>query len=75
MALRNPEEKSVKTIFTLVLAFRMATGKPVIASQTVDNGKIKVPSMLLDVYTVTKENMESTVVEDGFHSKAEVAGS
>ncbi len=69
--------KSIKSLAgsAAETAFRMATGKPVVATQTVDNGKIKVPSMLLDVHTVTKENMESTVVEDGFHSKAEVAGS
>jgi D-xylose transport system substrate-binding protein len=31
-----------------------------------------VPSILLDVVVVTKENMMDTVVKDGFHKAADV---
>jgi D-xylose transport system substrate-binding protein len=31
-----------------------------------------VPSILLDVVVVTKDNMMDTVVKDGFHKAAEV---
>ena len=47
------------------LAVKMAGGKPVIAKQTVNNGAIEVPSVLFDVVTVTKENIDGTVVKDG----------
>jgi D-xylose transport system substrate-binding protein len=68
--------KSIKSLAgsAAETAFRMASGKPVLATASVDNGKIKVPSILLDVYTVTKDNMDATVVKDGFHSHAEVTG-
>ena len=48
-------------------AVRMARGRPVIAPQSVYNGRIEVPSVFFDVITVTKENMVATVIEDGFH--------
>jgi D-xylose transport system substrate-binding protein len=54
------------------LAVKLAQRKPVIARAEVDNGKVKVPSVLLDVVLVTKENMRETVVKDGFHKEAEI---
>ena len=39
-----------------------------------DNGRIKVPSIFHDVVTVTKANVDSTVIADGFHSREEVYG-
>jgi D-xylose transport system substrate-binding protein len=56
-------------------AVALAKGKPLIATATVENGKIDVPSIFNPVYTVTKENLRSTVIKDGFHSEAEVFGS
>lgn len=50
------------------LAVRMANGKPVIANASVNNGQVDVPSAMLEVVTVTRENMIPTVVKDGFHS-------
>ncbi len=54
------------------LAVDLAKGKPVIARDGLDNGKIKVPSVLLEVVTVTPENLQSTVIADGFHAFDEV---
>ncbi len=48
------------------LAVRMAQGRPIVASQSVYNGQIEVPSVFFDVITVTRENMMATVIEDGF---------
>ncbi len=48
------------------LAVRMAQGLPIIASHSVYNGRIEVPSVFFDVITVTRENMMATVIEDGF---------
>ena len=54
------------------LAVKLATGKPIVASHELNNGKVMVPSVFLPVITVTKDNMLQTVVADGFHSFDEV---
>jgi len=54
------------------LAVKLARRQVVVARQTVDNGKLQVPSVLNEVITVTRENMLQTVVKDGFHSYEEV---
>jgi len=56
------------------VAVALATGKPVVAKVELDNGKRQVPTILLDVVTVTKENVDSTVVKDGFHTREEIYG-
>jgi D-xylose transport system substrate-binding protein len=53
------------------VAVKLARREVVVARAEIDNGKIQVPSVLLDVIPVTKENLRETVVADGFH-KAEV---
>lgn len=42
------------------------------ATASVDNGKVKVPSVLLDPIPVDKDNLVSTVIKDGFHKMEEV---
>ncbi len=54
------------------VAVAMAKRKPVVARFEVDNGKVKVPSILIEVQTVTKDNMMETVVKDGFHKREDV---
>lgn len=54
------------------MAVKLAQRGVVVARQSVDNGKIMVPSALSEVVTVTKENVLQTVVKDGFHSYEEV---
>lgn len=51
------------------LAVKLAQRKPVIARSSVNNEKIEVPSVLLDVIAVTKDNMEETVIKDGFQKR------
>lgn len=53
-------------------AFKMAKGKPIIAAHGVDNGKILVPSLLLDVTVVTKQNLDETVIKDGHHPREKI---
>jgi D-xylose transport system substrate-binding protein len=53
-------------------AIKMAKGTPVFTLGKINNGKIGVPSILLDVVVVTKENMMDTVVKDGFHKAADI---
>jgi D-xylose transport system substrate-binding protein len=54
------------------LAVKLARRKPVIAKAETDNGKIAVPSVLLDIVSVTKDNIRETVLADGFRKEAEV---
>ena len=54
------------------IAVKLAQRKPIIARDETDNAKMKVPSILLDIIAVTKENMMDTVVKDGFRKKEEV---
>jgi len=53
-------------------AVKLARHQVVVARQTVDNGKIQVPSLLSEAITVSKENLLETVVRDGFHSYDDV---
>ncbi len=52
------------------VAVAMATGKPIIATAEVDNGRRQVPSIFVDVIAVDRQNLLNTVVKDGFHSQA-----
>lgn len=54
------------------VAVKLAQRKPIIARDEIENGKAKVPSILLDIVAVTKDNMMETVVNDGFRKKEEV---
>lgn len=56
------------------LAFKLATGRPIIAREESDNGKAMVPSIFLPIIPVTKENLRDTVVKDGFRSAQDVYG-
>lgn len=56
------------------LAVKLAKGQPIIARKSVNNGQVDVPSILLEVTTVTKENLESTVIADGQHPRERVFG-
>lgn len=56
------------------VAYAFATGKTVVATAETDNGRIRVPSILVDVVAVDRENLEDTVVRDGFHTEAALRG-
>ena len=53
-------------------AVKLASGRPIIVRNGVDNGVMDVPSILLDIVAVTKANMRETVVKDGFRSEEDV---
>jgi D-xylose transport system substrate-binding protein len=66
--------KPIKTLSARASASAvdMAKGKPIIAGEAVNNGKVDVPSILEDVHVVTKDNLVQTVVKDDFHSYDEI---
>jgi D-xylose transport system substrate-binding protein len=53
-------------------AAKMARGRRVSAGGTTFNGKIEVPSVVLDIVEVTKENLRETVIADGFRREEDV---
>ncbi len=53
-------------------AVRLASRRPVIAKEEVADAKGPVPAIMLAPVIATKENMLSTVVADGFHSREDV---
>jgi D-xylose transport system substrate-binding protein len=57
------------------IAVAFAKKEPVTQTTTVNNGKIDVPSVLLDVIAVTKDNIQDTIIKDGVYSQAEIYGS
>ena len=54
------------------LAILLGTGKTPETTSFIDNGKLLVPSFLLDPVTVNKKNMVSTIVKDGFHTYEQI---
>lgn len=54
------------------LAMDIVDGKDIKGETTMNNGKIDVPTYLIDVISVTKDNMMDTVIKDGFQSYDDV---
>ncbi|HVY24524.1 MAG TPA: substrate-binding domain-containing protein [Steroidobacteraceae bacterium] len=54
------------------LAVKLATHKPVITRDELDNGTVMVPSVFLPIMVATKDNMVQTVIADGFQSYDDV---
>jgi D-xylose transport system substrate-binding protein len=55
-------------------AVRLAKGQSVIARSGIDNGKVEVPSLLLEITAVTRDNLRETIVADGFRAETDVYG-
>lgn len=53
-------------------ALKLARGEPVEARDRINNGKKDVPSILLDLVAVDKNNILDTVVKDGYQSLARI---
>jgi D-xylose transport system substrate-binding protein len=66
--------KPIKVLATSAAnaAVKMAQGRPIVATETVNNGKIDVPSQFDDIYAVDKTNMVERVIKDGFQSYDDV---
>ena len=50
-------------------ACKLARRQTIVTHDDIDNGQVKVPAVLLTVVTVTKDNLESTVIADGVHAR------
>ena len=70
MTVYKPIRKLAETAAELAVA--MASGKMPETSKVVPNGKMDVPSVLLDPVVVDKDNLDQTVIADGFHKKEDI---
>ncbi|RHW32813.1 D-xylose transporter subunit XylF [Neobacillus notoginsengisoli] len=53
-------------------AVKIAKGEKITTNSTENNGKINVPTILLEPVVVTKETIDETVIAQGFHKKEDV---
>ena len=72
MTIYKPIEKLATA--AIESAVQIAKRRVVVAQRTVNNGKFEIPSILADVIVATRDNLEETVIKDGFHTRAEVFG-
>jgi D-xylose transport system substrate-binding protein len=56
-------------------AIKLAKHEPIVAKQSVNNGKIDVPAILSPTIVVTKDNIVQTVVKDGMYAYDDIYGS
>ncbi|MFD2706276.1 sugar ABC transporter substrate-binding protein [Salibacterium lacus] len=56
------------------LALSMAEGEEIPAETTIDNGKGDIASTLLEPLTVTEDNIEETLIDDGYLTESEIYG-
>jgi D-xylose transport system substrate-binding protein len=50
----------------------MARGEKTRSENRIDDGQYKVPYIALEPTLVTAANLDTTVIKDGFHSRADV---
>lgn len=70
MTVYKPIEKLAD--LTAVTAMKLARGEPLETKETINNGKYNIPYFALEPIAVTKENIDETVIKDGFHMHSEI---
>jgi len=55
-------------------ALKLARKEPVNAPAKINNGKIDVPSILIEAIAVDKSNVDSTVIKDGYFTRQDIYG-
>jgi len=68
--------KPIKTLAYAAVdaAVQLAKKQPVETHDKINNGKKDVPSILIPPISVDKNNVDATVIKDGYHSHADVYG-
>lgn len=66
--------KSITTLTQAAakLTIDLAKGESIEADRKINNGKTEVPSLLLSPVHVDKQNIDETILVDGFHSRQDV---
>jgi D-xylose transport system substrate-binding protein len=70
MTIYKPIEKLTEV--AVEMAIRLVEKKPLNTSETIFNGKYNVPYYVLEPIAVKKDNIDSTIIRDGFHLKDDV---
>lgn len=56
------------------MAVKVAKGEPIKADKSVNNGFVDVPTVVTPVVPVTKDNIDTTIIAEGFYAKKQVYG-
>lgn len=56
------------------IAVKLAKDEEVKADKMINNGLVDVPTIVTPVVSITKENLDSTIIAEGFYTKEEVYG-
>ncbi|GAA0300460.1 simple sugar transport system substrate-binding protein/D-xylose transport system substrate-binding protein [Gracilibacillus halotolerans] len=56
------------------IAIKYANGESISTETNIDNGKINVPATLLEPIIVTKDNIDETIIKDGYLTSEEIYG-
>jgi D-xylose transport system substrate-binding protein len=56
------------------MAVALTKGESISTNNTIQNGSVLTPAYLLDVVSVTKDTIDSTVIKDGFLKREDVYG-
>ena len=56
------------------IAVKLAKDEEVKADKMINNGLVDVPTIVTPVVPITKENLDSTIIAEGFYAKEEVYG-
>lgn len=70
MTIYKPIEKLAEV--AVEMAIKLVENKSLDTSETIFNGKYNVPYYVLEPTVVTKDNIDSTVIRDGFHLRDDV---
>jgi D-xylose transport system substrate-binding protein len=56
------------------IAVKLAQGEEVKADKMINNGFVDVPTIVTPVVPITKENLDDTIIAEGFYTKEQVYG-
>lgn len=70
MTIYKPIDKLAES--TVEMAKKLVENKPLNTNKTIFNGKYNVPYYVLDPIAVKKDNIDSTIIRDGFHLKEDI---
>ena len=67
-------EKAAEVAVTLAQNPDKATTDLIKADKMINNGAMDVPTIVTEVVPVTKENLDATIIAEGFYTKEQVYG-
>jgi D-xylose transport system substrate-binding protein len=70
MTIYKPIEKLAEA--TIAMAIKLVKNVPLNVNETIYNGRYDVKYYVLDPIAVYKENIDETIIRDGFHIKEEI---